>query len=203
MQRRSRIIVSILLIAALVAWRWPRRSRPRPRSTDHAAEIATRPVTSPEPTGSSTPDAAGGVRRLAPEQRKALGTQIAAAIAKARAPNLAGSAAAPPPADDPLIPLDQIGKPLRDGLQAAIPLLATCYETAGSAQARTAAAQMTMFSDPDLGTVIDTDQMTEADGTPLPQKLDDCLRDTIDSLELPPLGQRGKVKLEYTFKLAE
>ncbi len=198
MQRRSRIIVSILLIAALVAWRWPRKSRPLHGS--HATDVATRPVNTPEPTPGSglVADAAITVHRLEPEERKQLGVQIAAAIQKARAASAAPRAAAP--GDDPLIPLEAVGKPLQAGLNAAIPLLAKCYDTAGSAQAKTAAAQMTMISDPDLGTVIDTDQITEADGKPLAKQLDDCLRDTIDSLELPPLGQPGKVKLAYTFR---
>ncbi len=199
MQRRSRIIVSILLIASLVAWRWPRKSRPLHHG-EHATEVATRPVNTPE-SGSAVPagaDAAITVHRLEPAQRKQLGAQIAAAIQKARTarPGVAGT-----PDQDPLIPLEQVGKPLQAGLNAAIPLLAKCYETAGSAQAKIAAAQMTMISDPDLGTVIDTDQITKADGKPLAKELDDCLRDTIDSLELPPLGQPGKIKLEYTFKL--
>jgi len=198
MQRRSRIIVSILLIVALVAWRWPRKSRPL--HGPHATEVAIRPAKTPESTPGSgaIADAAITVHRLEPEQRKQLGAQIAAAIQKARAAKTASRAA--PTGEDPLIPVEEVGKPLQAGLNAAIPLLANCYEAEGSAQAKTAAAQMTMISDPDLGTVIDTDQITEADGKPLAKKLDDCLRDTIDSLELPPLGQLGKVKLEYTFK---
>jgi hypothetical protein len=59
---------------------------------------------------------------------------------------------------------------------------------------------MTLVSDPDLGTVIDTSAMTDADGTPLDHAHDECLRDTIDSLALPPLGQPGKLQLQYSFK---
>jgi hypothetical protein len=147
------------------------------------------------------PARARRVHRLDPDQRQQLGMRIAAAIAKARAAKARTAKPTPgPDAEDPLIPLEQVGKPLQDGLTAAIPLLAKCYGVEGAARAKTAAAQLTMISDPALGTVIDTDAVTDADGSPLSKQLDDCLRDTIESLELPPLGQTGKVKLEYTFR---
>jgi len=59
---------------------------------------------------------------------------------------------------------------------------------------------MRMTSDPDLGTVIDTSGITDAAGQALPAELDDCLRDAIESLALPPLGKRGKVDVKYTFR---
>lgn len=190
MRRRSRIVVSVLLVVALVLWRWPHKGRPAHRSSGRPTPGAT------FKTPTTVQPAPGGVHRLDPDQRQQLGLRIAAAIAKARAAKPAPG----PAAEDALIPLEQVGKPLQEGLSAALPLLARCYEAEGSAQARTAAVQMTMISDPDLGTVIDTDALTDADGNPLSKQLDACLRDTIDSLELPPLGQTGKVKLEYTFR---
>ena len=69
---------------------------------------------------------------------------------------------------------------------------------------RTAVAQMTMTSDPELGTVIDTDAIKDENGQPLDPELDTCLRDTIDSLALPPLGPRaGKLPLQYSFRFSE
>jgi hypothetical protein len=59
---------------------------------------------------------------------------------------------------------------------------------------------MTMVSDPELGTVIDTGEITDAGGAPLDGKLDDCLRDAIDALALPPLGVPGKLQLQYSFR---
>ena len=202
MQRRSRILVSVLLVAVLVSWRWPRKMRPLHRPSS-ATEVASRPAHTEGPAGpaeseagAATPVPGGpaGVQRLDPARRKQLGAEIAAAIAR-RATRSTGVLAEPP-----LIPLEQVGKPLQDGLRAAIPLLATCYEGTGSARASTAMARMTMVSDPELGTVIDTNAITQADGGPLATQLDACLRDTIDALELPPLGQAGKVELEYTFR---
>jgi hypothetical protein len=60
---------------------------------------------------------------------------------------------------------------------------------------------MTFFTDPEVGTVIDTDAIVGAtDGGTVDPKIDACMRDVIDSLALPPLGKPGKLKLEYTFR---
>lgn len=137
------------------------------------------------------------VRRLASEERRRLGEQIAAARQKARE---AAAAAGGSDADE-LIPVEDVGKPVKDAMSAAIPLLAGCYtKQPGSDALREAAALMTMTSDPELGTVIDTEGITDAAGEPLAAQLDECLRDTIDSLAMPPLGRGGKVKVQYTFR---
>jgi hypothetical protein len=138
------------------------------------------------------------VRRLTSDDRRRLGEQIAAARQRARA---AEPSTATGSADDDFIPVEQVGKPLKDGLTAAIHLLADCYpQQPGGDAMRDATALMTMTSDPELGTVIDTDEIKDAAGNPVAPKLDECLRDTIDSLALPPLGKRGKVHVQYTFK---
>jgi hypothetical protein len=193
-------VVAALVVAALVvviAWRmWPR---------SHASSPAQPPA-----ARATTASAPNPVRRLSPAERKQLGDRIAAAVAKARtAAAASGSTPAAPagstpagstPAlpDAPDIPLEQVAKPLQDALLAAVPLLADCYEQHRAGDR--AAALMTMISDPELGTVIDTDAVTDGDGQPLERKLDTCLRDVIDSLALPPLGVPGKLKLQYTFR---
>ena len=48
--------------------------------------------------------------------------------------------------------------------------------------------------------MIDTGLITDAGGQPLATALDTCMRDTIDSLALPPLGKGGHVDLQYTFR---
>ena len=58
---------------------------------------------------------------------------------------------------------------------------------------------MTMYSDPSIGTVFDTGAMTDGDGKPLPAKLDDCLRSSIERLELPPLEVGGHLPIQYSF----
>ena len=93
---------------------------------------------------------------------------------------------------------------MKAALDAAIPILAECYTATGGrvdANAiKTAAVRMTMFSDPDVGTVIDTEAMEDPDGRPLARALDNCLRSTIESLALPPLEVGGKLPLEYSFR---
>jgi len=191
------VALVVVIIAVLVWWRWPRHHANPGGEAARAA--ATAPV-----TGSPPPSK---VRRLDPEARKRLGQQIEAAIKQSSAAAAAtaaahpGSGGAPAPTldGDPIIPLESVGKPLKEGLDASIPLLAACYEKSGTPP-KTAAAMMTMASDPDLGTVIDTATMTDASGQPLARELDDCLRDVVDSLALPPLGQPGKLQIQYTFK---
>jgi len=191
------VALVVMIIAVVVWWQWPRHQDAKPGIEAQRA-AATAPVAS-----STTPSK---VRRLDPEARKRLGQQIETAIkqssaAKAAAAQTAssGGSAAPTLDGDPIIPLESVGKPLQEGLGAAIPLLAGCYEKSGTPP-KTAAASMTMASDPDLGTVIDNAAMTDASGQPLAAALDECLRDVIDSLALPPLGQPGKLQIQYTFK---
>lgn len=201
MRKLVAILAVIAIAGAVVWWKWSRDSRGVPPAAAAAAAV---PVTG-SAARPATPDPKV-VRRLAPEERKQLGLQIAASLQRARAQRAAAAShaaaggAVPSSDEDPVIPLEAVGKPLQDALNSAIPLLAKCYERAGSATPRTAVAMMTMASDPDLGTVIDTAQITDADGKQLDHALDECLRDTIDSLALPPLGQPGKLQLQYSFR---
>ena len=195
-------IIAILLIAGVAVMLWLFR---RP-SHDESSQPATRAKSGHTTTASASSEPATpspssvaptGVRRLDPETRKRLGAQIEAARAKARA-KAAESGPPNQPSNDQF-DLATIGKPLQDALQAAIPILAECYGK--QAEGNTAAALMTLASDPELGTVIDTDAVTNTDNKPLDPKLEECLRDTIESLGLPPIGDRpGTVKLQYSFK---
>src|SRR5262249_50788499 len=128
-----------------------------------------------------------------------LGAQIAAARQRARSQAVdAGSE----PADlsDVVIPLERVGPVAHAALQESIHLLAECYQNQPAEVRRDPLVLLTMTSDPELGTVIDTSQITDRNGKPLPRDLDACLRDRIDSLALPPLGTGGKLPLQYTFK---
>lgn len=209
--RRSSVIVVVVVvvaIAALVAWwRWPRAAGPaRARSPSPGSSAVAAPTPVSAEAGRAAAADPSRVRRLAPDERRRLGEQIAAARRRAIARATGADAGAAPATDgagdpaDVVIALDQVGGPLRAALEDAIPLLADCYQQAGgAAAARDAMARMTMISDPELGTVIDTEQVTGADGTPLPAALDECLRDRIDALALPPLGAGGRLPLQYTF----
>ena len=191
------LVIAVAMIASAVMW-WQRRAAPVPPAQPEpvAAAPAPAPATPPSPAATAK------TRRLAPEERKQLGEKIATAVHKAREARAAQAKAAGTAVadDDPIIPLEAVGPELKDSLTAAIPILAECFQHAGITDPHTAVAQMTMTSDPDLGTVIDTADILGPDGKKLGPTLDTCLRDSIDSLALPPLGQPGKLQLQYSFK---
>jgi hypothetical protein len=210
MQKRYTLGVLAVVIAAAIGFGLLRRS---PAAQDARAErraaapVAMAPSVQPAPSAGPVAPAApaagdpGHVRRLAADDRRRLGALIAAAAqqrARAAAPPGAGA----PPAEDPILPVEAVAAPLQDALTQAIPIVAECFKSQPGGEAlREAMARMTMTSDPELGTVIDTEGITDASGAPVAAKIDECLRDTIESLALPPLGsQAGKVKLQYTFK---
>lgn len=201
MQKRHVLVLAVVAVAVAVVawWRWPRGEPPStsiPQGSDRT--LAADP-------GSSAPGrvergrATSHVRRLDPGDRLELYGKIQAAIARARgdARRASASGSAALAGDDLAIPLEEVSDSLQDALRDAIPLLADCLP---SRAGKTAAAMMKMASDPDLGTVIDTEAITDADGNPLDAKVDECLRDTIDSLALPGLGRRGTLELQYTFR---
>jgi hypothetical protein len=200
------VILAVAVVVAVIVWRRSpaEHALHATGAPGSAAPVrAAHPGSDPGPGPGTAPAPPGEVRqsqvrRLTSDERRRLGEQIAAA--RQRAHEAAGSPATGP-ADDDVIPLEQVSKPLKDALDASIHLLAECYQQQPGGDAmRDALARMTMTSDPDLGTVIDTQDIKDAAGAPIAAGLDDCLRDTIDSLALPPLGKGGKLELQYTFK---
>ena len=197
--RNVAVVLVVLVIGAVVWWKWPHSA-----SVTSANGPANGPASSPAAAAATAPVAArapSGVRRLDAEERRRLGQQIEAALKQHRKTAAsAGTATRPALDEDPVLRVEDVGKPVKDALEAAIPLLAACYEKAGSAAPKAPLAQMTMISDPELGTVIDNAAVTDAEGKPLERSLDECLRDAIDSLALPPLGKPGKLPLQYSFR---
>jgi hypothetical protein len=90
---------------------------------------------------------------------------------------------------------------LRGAMKEVLPFLADCY---GDARATTLSADhleirahFTLTGDPDIGTVIDADQLFDGDNHALPSKLDDCIRGTLQTLMLPPLGEGDTIEVNY------
>lgn len=190
-----------VIAAVLVSWRSrPDSSSSREVAGERVTERGLGTASGRESAPTHDVPAPSRVRRLAPEERRRLGEQIAQAIQRARTASRPVGATSAAEGEDPIIPLEAVGKPLQDALTDAIPILAECYTRQGSSTPQHAAALMTMISDPELGTVIDTEELKDADGNVLDRELDTCLRDAIDSLALPPLGQPGKLQLQYTFR---
>ena len=142
------------------------------------------------------------VRKLTPAEHAELVKKINTARM------LAWAKSGPKPQDVPFgsagsafsneIKLEQVSSTVRKALDASIALLAECYPKDHPKGAR-AYAIMKLYSDPDVGTVIDTDEIKDETGKPLPAALDDCLRTTMEELELPPLEAGGYLPLQYNF----
>src|SRR5438270_14063611 len=98
------------------------------------------------------------------------------------------------------MPIDK--ETIRDAMKEVQQQLLECYESALPTLARKdfgIKAEMTLTGDPDVGTLIDAKQLFDDQGQPLDAKLDDCLRSTFQSLELPPLAEGDEIKVAYPF----
>ncbi len=178
----------------------------RPLRTDRGSQAAPDRGSAEQPRADVVPGATDRVRKLSPGDRRQLGERIDRALQRAAASRPSGpptASGAPTPAAPPALRLEDIQTSMRTALDEAVPLLAECYtKQAAPGDSMTAAAMMTLTSDTELGTVIDTDGITDASGQPIAAALDECLRDTIDSLALPSLGQTGVVKVQYSFRFS-
>jgi hypothetical protein len=207
--KRAAVVVAIAGIAVSV---WYLR-KPRPSA---AAKEPASPTTSAAPAPVRPID---HVTKLgSPEERKQLADRIAAAQAARQSgstsPSPTGPAATHAPAA-PRLPADlpeddgsatPITKTqIRDAMREVIPHVTECYEAALPTLADPnieITAKMALTGDPDIGTVIDADQIFFKDGTPLPAKLDDCLRTTFMTLALPPLAEGSKIEVHYPFRFS-
>lgn len=201
---RDWIMVVVLLGLVVVGGAMLRVRKARRALTDAGVTEGRRPPVAGSTTtvgsagGAAPSPASTGVRRLTVDERRRLGEQIAAARRRASAARAAaGADRGGDDGADVTLTLEQVAGPAQEALQAAIPILADCVPAGAD---RRATARMVMISDPAYGTVIDTAAVTDADGRPLAPAVDTCLRDAIDALALPPLGDGGRLPLDYTFR---
>ena len=123
---------------------------------------------------------------------KAERQQLADQIASAQAARKAAVHSPRPPVFAPTVAVTA----MRD----AIPLLTDCYQQAMPQLAddeTRIATKLTLTSDPDVGTIIDAHQISDDQGRPLLATFDDCLRDTIQQLALPPIADGGTIEVTY------
>jgi RNA polymerase sigma factor (sigma-70 family) len=192
------------VIGGVAVWRLPVRSA----TTDaHAAGAAggtvALPGTHTAASPTSTPAPPQHVTRLATAAER---QRVADQIASARRTKNHGPGATPAPR----LP-DAPGERLADGLdrttmkaamQEVLPFLARCYEAALPTLASDRLelqAQLTLDGDRDAGTIIDAQQLFDDANQPLPAALDDCLRSTFQTLQLPPLAEGDHVEVTYPF----
>jgi len=191
------VIAVVIAIAGFLIVR--KASDARAPAAPSAAGRPGQAATSPATAGAAATRPPQHVIRLATaEERKA----IAERIAKAREARVQQAPPRPPslPADDDgdSHDLERAAPQLKAALGEAIPFLAECYKT-GPARERRPAVLMTLTGDRDVGTLIDADQLRDPDGKPLDAGLESCLRTTLSSLELPPLGATQPLQLKYSF----
>ncbi len=204
-----------LVIAVALGYYLFRRTTPAAPS----AAIDPPPVVArASPDLGSTPAATGGLidhaQRLASKAaRQQLADRIVAAqAARAAGRNGAGRAAVhaarpptlPSPTLDPDRP-DDFKATIRATVKDAIPLLAGCYEAAMPQLPDEShlEAKLTLISDPDVGTIIDAHQIQDDRGAPILATFDDCLRDTMQQLALPPLAHGGTIDVTYPFTFSK
>src|SRR3569623_910404 len=96
---------------------------------------------------------------------------------------------------------------IRGAMREVIPYLADCYSEARgttlSADHLEIRASFTLTGDPDIGTVIDAKQLVDDSKHALPTKLDDCLSEKLQTLELPPLGDGDTIDVYYPLVFAD
>ena len=201
MRKPLLLATAVAVIGGVTYLAWPREDVPAGEATEATRPAPSSPAlratesASERASEASTPR----VRKLSPEARTELGRKIAAAREQARARATTTATTTTPPRADDELKLEDVAKPLQQAFFEAIPLLAECYPDRSSGFR--AAARMTLTSDPELGTVIDTEIIKDGDDRPVDPALDTCLRDVIDSLALPPLGDvGGRLQLQYTFR---
>lgn len=206
------ITAVIAVVAAGAIWHWYPRTpvSAAVARTGSATSNATAQAGAPAFTAPTTPalPPPQHVRKLASaDERRELVAHIAAAQSArkaARAPrhSLLGSADS---TDQGSFGSDHEGEMDKDVIRGAmkevLPYLADCY---GEARATTLhtdhleiRAHFTLTGDPDIGTVIDANQLFDDDKQALPTKLDDCIRSTLQTLELPALGDGDTIEVDY------
>ncbi len=195
--RWSRGVIAAVLVAPVLSILVASRQCDRGAPTHGTGSATISTPSRPPPTGSSGPhldarsDAIRGPRRVSPEVRDDLARRIREAIERPRSA----------PVEAPHAP-DDAGSAIQQalaGLKDVVPLTQNCHALHPDGMPAAVAVTMKLATDPELGTVIDLDTITDRDGNPLPPKVDDCLRDLFDELALPGFGDEPQqLSLRYT-----
>ena len=196
-------VVLVLAGIGLGIWFW---RKPAHSSAAADSKQPTPTATAPTPTTPARP--IDHVTKLSPTEHQQLADRIAAAQQKRQASPSTGAAAISAPerphlpeagSDEPAISKTQI----RDAMREVIPIISECYQAAIPTLKEpniSITAHIMLTGDPDVGTLIDADQILDEAGQPLPAKFDDCLRSTFQSLALPPLAEGDKLEVHYPFR---
>jgi RNA polymerase sigma factor (sigma-70 family) len=185
-------VALVILVAGGVAWKlYP-----------HADVTPTTTTTSPSHhvTQFASPEARTQlVQRIA----AAAQTRLEASLPPVTTYTSTPAPQLPPLPPPPVIAASDLDKDtLRRAMHEVVPFLVQCFEAAMPtipANELSIRAHLTITGDRDVGAIIDAKQLFDADQKPLPPKFDDCLRSTLQTLELPPLGDGSSVEIDYPF----
>lgn len=198
--KRAAVPVALGVIVACI-W-YLQRPHPTTAAPDLPPPKLTREA-APSTTGSAATATSGiaKVEKLAsPEARKALAERIATAQSARGAVRAAPRPTLPDPGTAPAATLTKVE--IKTAMKEAIPYLTECYEAAIPTLTDThveLTAKLELTGDPDIGTVVDAEALTDKDGKPLPAAFDECLRSTFMLLALPPLAEGSVIDVHYPF----
>jgi hypothetical protein len=195
--------------AAVVVVYESRTDEPR----DRAALGPTRPapVSPPSSKKSATPPAKA--RDLPTSPRKlpsqAAREQLLEDIVRARierervAASMAAGGGAPAPPGAITGNADMDPDQIRTSVREVLPMLTECYDQAPEPMKQaggTIVAELTVTGEPDVGTLIQDVSLIEGDKVLLDEAdFGECVKQTLLSVELPPLDAGGKVTIHYPF----
>jgi len=195
-------LAAAVVVAALLLW-WRHRAPPSPETASPATTASGASAPATVATTSTAVASTKRVTRVTPERRAQLASQIQAAKAARERPALPPTSRTAPPRPSsagadmttPQQILDQFLK-LNDEIHA---YLEECARIAPDVHEANTSILLT--GDPDIGTLIDApDPAVGSDGKPVPAAFDECIRGSLQTLELPPMetGTAFKVTFQMT-----
>jgi hypothetical protein len=196
-----------VLIAAIVFW-WSRGGSPPVAAPPPMLATAPMPgpLPNPRPGEVPGPDAppAGRVRRIVPAERAALATAIERARARRTGTDAPASTA---PTAAPRLPaLDLTPADIRTSVREVAPLLAECFEEALPrlhVHGTKVVAVMQVSGEPDVGTLIDSVELSADDHGLDDPGFRECMHETMMAVALPPMPEGGALEIHYPFVFSD
>jgi len=166
----------------------------RPAKAAPAATQGATPVEKPGPATTET--APSRLKKISPEERRALEQKIdASRAAHGQAATRAG--------ETPHLPkmgkMEDLPPAVVDAVKEALPLLDACYNHGSNNYGpNLAVVQLTLHGAGDVGTIVNANEMHDEKGAPIDKEVADCIASTMQSLQLPPIDL--DVPIQFSFR---